>query len=341
MTGLDNLANDPCAGAAPLNNANLRAICLAQGAPVSSIGTIDQPSAGQTNIRQGGNPNLDVEKATTWTVGAVFQPDFVPGFSVTADYYNIVIKDAITFPTPGDVIQQCFGSGNPGLSVNDTCRSINRDPLDGTLNGTAFGLPQPYSNLGRLSTDGIDLTANYRRDLGFATANFSLTGNWTNSNKFQATPTSVNRECVGYYSVNCASIQPEFSASFRSTLSFGKFDISALYRYIDKVRYEPAQNAEDIAAATTVTNGVSTIDQAGIVNPEFQKINAEHYVDLTLRAEASDHLTMTVGVQNLFDNQPKVVGANVGSTSYNSGNVYPSTYDALGRRYSVSAKLRF
>ena len=46
-------------------------------------------------------------------------------------------------------------------------------------------------------------------------------------------------------------------------------------------------------------------------------------------------------VQNLLDNQPKVVGNSIGSTSYNSGNVYPSTYDALGRRYTVAAKLRF
>jgi hypothetical protein len=35
------------------------------------------------------------------------------------------------------------------------------------------------------------------------------------------------------------------------------------------------------------------------------------------------------------------VGNTIGSTSYNSGNVYPSTYDALGRRYAVSAKFRF
>ena len=44
---------------------------------------------------------------------------------------------------------------------------------------------------------------------------------------------------------------------------------------------------------------------------------------------------------NLFDNQPKVVGAGIGSTAYNSGNVYPSTYDALGRRFAASARLRF
>ena len=46
-------------------------------------------------------------------------------------------------------------------------------------------------------------------------------------------------------------------------------------------------------------------------------------------------------MQNLFDKDPPIVGATIGTTSFNSGNTYPSTYDALGRRYAVSARLRF
>jgi outer membrane receptor protein involved in Fe transport len=50
---------------------------------------------------------------------------------------------------------------------------------------------------------------------------------------------------------------------------------------------------------------------------------------------------MTATVQNLLDKDPPLTGNNAGSTSYNSGNTFPSTYDALGRRYAVTAKLRF
>ena len=46
-------------------------------------------------------------------------------------------------------------------------------------------------------------------------------------------------------------------------------------------------------------------------------------------------------VQNLLDNKPTIVGSDIGSTAYNSGNIYPSTYDALGRRYAAAVKLRF
>ena len=49
----------------------------------------------------------------------------------------------------------------------------------------------------------------------------------------------------------------------------------------------------------------------------------------------------TVPAANILDNKPKIVGNTIGSTTFNSGNTYPATYDALGRRYAVSAKLTF
>ena len=39
--------------------------------------------------------------------------------------------------------------------------------------------------------------------------------------------------------------------------------------------------------------------------------------------------------------KPPAVGSTIGSTGFNSGNTYPSTFDALGRRYAVSARLKF
>ena len=78
-----------------------------------------------------------------------------------------------------------------------------------------------------------------------------------------------------------------------------------------------------------------------MVDRQFRKIPAEHYFDLTARFNATDNMTFTFTVQNLLDNKPKLVGNTIGSTTFNSGNVFPSTYDALGRRYAVSAKLKF
>ena len=356
--GLTNLGTDPCAGAAPTTNANLRAICLAQGAPVGSIGIIANPTAAQANITTGGNVNLQPETANTWTIGAVFQPSALPGFSISVDYYDIKVKDVIGTPLPGDIIGACFGTVTAASAADAACTSIRRNPTTGGLDGdssTTFGLFGATNNLGALATSGIDLIANYRTDLGFADLALAFTGNWTNSSTYNANAAaagSLNRECVGFYSVNCSftgSIQPEFQFSQRTTLSFENIDVSLLWRWVDSVSYEPAQLATELQGAIDAgTNPITGCpDPTGVdpngcmIDPAYRSIPAEHYFDLTTRFNVSDNLTFTLTVQNMFNNLPKGVGSTIGSTSFNSGNVYPSTYDALGRRFAASVKLRF
>ena len=355
---LTNLAIDPCAGVAPTTNADLRAVCLAQGAPVGSIGLITNPTAAQANIVQGGNIDLKPEKANTWTLGLVFVPDFLPRFSVSLDYYNIRVKDVIGEALPGDLINACFGDLGPD-SVNDPdCLVIQRNPNTGGLDGDpaiAPGLYAPTTNLGELFTDGVDLIANYKTGVGFGDLALSFVGNWTRNSEFNSNvfaDDSFFRECAGYYSVNCSftgSIQPKFQFSQRTTLSMGKVDFSLLWRWLDGMKFEPRQLADDLAAAVAAGPNPTTgcPDPEGedpngcMVDPKFRSIPAEHYFDLTTRFSATDNMTFTFTIQNLLNNSAKVVGNSIGSTLYNSGNIYPSTYDALGRRYAVSAKLTF
>ncbi len=331
--GLTNLGIDPCAGAAPLTNANLRAVCIAQGAAPGIIGQIDQPAAGQANAYGGGNPTVQPEKASTWTLGAVFQPNFVPGLAITLDYYNISVTDAITSPLPGDSIAACFATLSAASAASAACRAIIRDPNSGSFDGEAFGLPRPLSNLGRLKTDGLDLNLTYSTDIGFAKLGVSGNFNYTFRSQFQATPTAVNRECVGYYSPNCSftgSIQPKWQSSLRTTLSMDRVDLSLLWRHIDSVEQEPLAKAP--------------LSQRGDASPlfaAFQRIRAYDYFDLTSRFKISDEVSLLFVVSNLFDSKPPLVGSAAGSTAFNSGNTFPSTYDTLGRRYTVTASLRF
>lgn len=365
VTGLTNLAADPCAGAAPTTNANLRAVCLAQGAPAGSIGVILNPAAGQANATGGGNPNLRPEKATTYTFGAVITPEnFLSGLTITADYYNIKVTRAITAPTPGDVIGACFNNITAASATDPLCTGIRRSPDTGRLSGSSIttqGLPTPLSNRGRLKTDGIDLNINYRTEI---TDNVDLAlgfqGNYTFSSQFQASPTGVNRDCVGFYSVNCGiatgNIQPEFSWNQRTTLSFDDIDVSLLWRHIDRVEYEG--QAGDFAArgftADTTVNGVVVRGNRNLfvgnitgVGPlagrsvNFNRIKAFDYFDLTIRAGLTENLDLTVGVTNLLDKQPPILGGNAGTTTANGGNTFPSTYDVVGRRYAASARIKF
>lgn len=351
-TTLTNLANDPCArvdanGASlglPALSGELRAVCLAQGATAATINTIPVPTSGQINTTGGGNIDLKPEKSNSWTVGFVLTPSFLPGFSATVDYYKIKVTGAIASQTPGDAIIACFGAPGAGgvytpaagASTSAACTSIGRDPLTGSLSGDASivkGIPQTLTNLGTLDTDGIDLTLNYKRDLGFANLALGFVGNWTNHSRFNSNPAAgaENRECVGLYSVNCASPQPKFQWSQRTTLSFKGVDVSLLWRHIDKLRYEDG----DAYVGALVGGNLAGKEV------DFNKIPAYNYFDISTRFDVADNLTLTFTVQNMFDKQPPLVGSTLGSTAYNSGNTYPSTYDAMGRRYGIQARLRF
>ena len=349
-TGLTNLGDDPCASlndageslGRPTPSGELLAICLAQGAPTNSIGAIPVPTAGQANATFAGNPDLKPEKSTSWTLGAVFVPQFAPGLSITVDYYNIVVTDAISSPTPNDGIQACFGTGAtpaPGASLTDACTSIRRSTATGSLSGDSAEVPGLYlitSNLGRLETDGVDFTVNYGTDFGAVGWKIALSGNWTGKSIFQATPTSESIDCVGKFGTSCGSIQPDWSWSVRNTFSISDFDISFLWRHLSSVTYEGAGDPDTEAFSGTLTGG----NLAG-QEVNFNKIPAYNIFDLSARFQASETFSFTFAISNLFDKQPHVVGNSIGSTSFNSGNVYPSTYDALGRRFNVGARIRF
>ena len=231
---------------------------------------------------------------------------------------------------------------------NPLCTTIRRNPVTGGLDGdpaTTLGLPQTLSNSGRLKTDGIDVIANYAKDLGLAKWSSGLVLNYAISQTFNAnvnSPLNTDRECVGYYSANCGftgSMQPKWQISWRNTFTFGKLDASLLWRHISGMQQEP----DDVAGSAPAFAGQLPVGfgyrEGETVN--FGKIGAYDWFDLSLRFNVNDNLTFTAAVQNLFDKDPPVVGSSIGSTSYNNGNTYPSTYDALGRRFAVSARVKF
>ena len=349
---LTTLTVDPCAGAAVKNNANLTAVCVAQGASAASVGSILNPSASQANYTSGGNINLKPEKSDSYTLGVVLQPKGVlRGLSVTVDYYHIKIKDAISSPTAADTINACFDNLSAASATNPACTAIRRDFNTGQLSGTTTaGLPFTLSNSGRYLTDGIDLGVSYRRNLGFAILNASFEGNWTRRAIFQATPLDTPRECVGYYSANCGisggsgtapgSIQPKFYWNQRTTLTYQGIDFSVLWRHISHENQEPL----DIAINGPAFKGTLNDPLLGSLNGKtvnFGHIPAYNYVDLSTRFAVGEHIDLTLTVQNLLNKQPPVVGGDVGSDLFNSGNTYPSTYDTLGRRFAVGARIKF
>lgn len=345
VQGLSNQQVDPCQGSLPVGNAALTALCVATGAPASVIGNIPTPSSNQINATTQGNPNLDVERASTYTLGGVIQPDFVPGLSLTVDYFNIKVNNAITQPAQGDILNGCFSTAqNPTLTFNNFCALVGRNPLNGSLNGAGetLGVVLSYSNLGRIRTAGWDFGFNYRRPLsaiGMSDASITLSYNATLVDKwtFQANPLAITRNCLGYYSTNCTNPRAKFRSNGRLTFSKGGFDLSFLWTHVSAVALEPPAPSPRPA---------NNVPQTGGPNPAtvlegFRRIGSYDLFDLSARVMVTDHLELTLTVDNLFDRKPPLVGAGVGGTAFNSGNTFPTIYDAIGRAYTVGARFRF
>ena len=56
-----------------------------------------------------GNPNLQPETANTWSAGIVATPSFLPGFSASFDYYNIILSGRIGGVGIQQTVDFCYG----------------------------------------------------------------------------------------------------------------------------------------------------------------------------------------------------------------------------------------
>ncbi|MDB5692135.1 MAG: TonB-dependent receptor, partial [Alphaproteobacteria bacterium] len=83
------LAGSPCVGVNGLKVGDPFLNCVAEGSPRTSI-----------SFLAAGNPNLKSETGRSLTLGAVLTPRWLPGFSFTADYFDIKVTNLIATPAP-------------------------------------------------------------------------------------------------------------------------------------------------------------------------------------------------------------------------------------------------
>lgn len=337
-------ATDPCASEDVNTDAGLAAVCqasLPSGAVVS--GPFDQPNT-QIPATFGGNPDLSEETSDSYTFGVVVQPRFLPGFTLTADYYNIEIEDAIATFGGGlnNALDLCF---NQVQDINDPiCAPFRgtRDPSTGAI--TVDNAPLVLNdNIASLEVSGIDLEMSYSTTLPFSLLtdtgeqdfNISFLGSWTEKSNFtpvQGFDTVIT--CAGEFGTTCGEPTPEFKWTSRFSFIDGPLTTSVRWRFIDSV--EDDNPAVDYAAF----NGTEVIDSV-------------HYFDLTFAFEATEEFTVNFGVNNIFDKLPATpefndanevsndVSGSLLGDNQEQANTYPSTYDVLGRRFFVSAAFKF
>ena len=352
--GLDNANGDPCAAfneATGLTTVDqfTRDLCVATGVDPSLFTpagggqfTTGVPDviAGQINAFSGGNANLKEEKARTLTVGGVYQPSFLEGLNITIDWYRVRIKDPISSLDANVILSGCYDPRqNPTADANSLlCSLVLRNPSTGGLIGNPnFGLNETEINIGKLVSEGVDMALDYALDLGNA-GSVDLQFTATRVIKINDTPTDVSptNVCKGTFGPVCDSPNPSLRFTQRSTWHVGDFSLGYRWRFIRSTRFE--QPELDV-------NGDGIIE-AVLILPEFERINDTHYVDFLVEwaptgIEMLEGFTFQVGLENALDEDPPIVGAEAGTTTQNSGNTFPGTFDTIGRTLTLRATKRF
>ena len=313
---------DPCSRTANPTGA-VAALCIAQGVPAGAIGSYQQNGAA-LEARLVSNVNLTPETSDTITAGVVLTPAALPGFSLTLDYYDIKIEDAIERLAggPGGVLNACFQSNDVNSAF---CRTFTRSPT--TYEIIDWGVP--LANVASLHTAGVDFAATYRwtsERLGWggddARFNASLLGTWVSKNTLQPNPQAREVDRVGTVGGDTAAI-PEWRLT--GSLAWASHDLSVTWRT------EWISSLKDRKYATAILNGAAD-PRAGITNPTVPDYFYHH---LHAAYDFGDRYQAFVGVQNEFDKQAPLL------TSPIESNTDPNTFDTIGRYFYAGLSVRF
>ena len=320
---------DPCAGATPTATS---AQCARTGVTAAQYGTIQDSPAGQYNFLSGGNPQLKPETSTSVSFGIVLQP--IRELSVTVDYFDIKIKDAIGNIDPTTTLAKCLSTGDPRF-----CGLITRDRL-----GTLWLLPQASIvgtnlNLGSQRTSGLDIAATYNQKIG-AMGNVSVSYAATLLRKLEVEelPGQGSYDCVGYYGSNkCGSPNPEYRHKLRATWNT-PWDIEAAitWRHLSKVL---AQETSGNILLNLADPSATPPKLPALVADKERELAAQNYLDLAAAWTVTKGFTVSLGVNNVLDKDPPITAKL--ATGQGNGNTYPSVYDALGRKVFITASYKF
>jgi len=221
----------------------------------------------------GGNPTLDPEIGQTTTLGASWSPSFIPGLSLSVDYFDIRIKGAISTLSGQDIITRC-ANGNTAL-----CGQIVR----GSDNKIAH-IFATFVNLAEYKTHGIDFEASYNLPLS------KLSAAWPGTLKFRGLATYVPT-----LTTDDGVSKIEYAGDVGEALPFG----TPKWRATGSLTYQDQALSVD-ARLRYVGGGMWN---SALKDLENNAIKARTYVDLGARVTI-DKLTLSLNVNNLFDVDP-------------------------------------
>lgn len=310
---------DPCTtrnpgtGAARTLSAAVRTFCTAQlGVDPVTSGFVALNT--QTESFFFGNPDLQEEESDTVTVGAVWSPTFVPGLTLTLDYYDISIDGYVGTIKGGvsGIVNDCFASLNlASAACNSSVGPLIFRDAAGNLKARA-----PLGNVSQLETKGIDFAGRYGWNVPWAGGlwgdKLDLSFSVTYLDSYELDDIEYKGTAGAY---NISASLPEYKANISLGYDIGPVRFAYSGTYIDAM-----DNQGNIPA----------FEDGGYVGtPSY------FYHDISATYSATDNIELFGGIRNLTDEKPPVFD------NANDGNTDPNTFDVVGRYFFAGARLKY
>ena len=163
---------------------------------------------------------------------------------------------------------------------------------------------------------GVDVSMNHELEAFGGNFTTKLIGTYMLEKEYDALPgvETAKYDCTGVISSDCFA-QPDWRHTMTVSYTTDSFwSVSAKWRYYGQVDYDGETD-------TLVADGIS----------------GQSYIDLTGSFDVTENVSALVGVNNILDREPPLVG----STLSSNGNAIAGFYDTLGRYIFASVTVRF
>ena len=317
--------NDPCA-ARNLNagSANRSANCAAAGRPANYDFVYTQ----SLDILSGGNPNLTEESSDNYTVGAILAPRFIPGLSLTVDYFNITVNKVIASIDAQTILNNCYDSSDLN---NPFCNLFTRAGAGGGPRGEiAFqvlesSLLASTFNFAKLKARGIDAELAYRHSFGPVLANFRA--NYTRVLQRDDFTDPTDSSFSDRIMSEAGTPKDRLTANLDGTV--GSFTFGYQFRWIGKQVFGAAENTYSVNGQPPQNPDYS--------DPRFYP--NVYYHDVRAEVAINDAFAMYGGIDNLTNKFGPYGSTGIGASSDNIGNT--GLFENKGRSFYVGFRAKF
>ena len=296
---------------------------------IVGIGSVIDPrdnKSYQIQNTTGGNPALTPEKAVTTTFGLVLTPTFIPGLSISLDWYNINIHGGIYTTAAQTEVNRCF----QGQTVYCSLLTPNPYPNNLTSGPALTSVQATAANAASLMTSGLDMSANYLMDLFGGNLLWEMRGNYTD--EYTQNAIGITYDSAGAMGPSplayAATGLPKARGTLSATYTEGPWSGTVQGRFFGAaVLTNGPENtpASLVARGSLSSTGVLT---QGVISGNLidnNNINPVAYLDLRLSYQWSPNIKLFGAVDNFTDVPRPLFGSN-------------AVYDVLGRTYRVGVR---